>query len=462
MEEFLNELLEIIRSNKSNKVKKDELLQYHDSDIADVFNLLDDSEKLELAKILGKEKTSDIIAYLENSDQFLDLLRDEEAADVIELMDADDAVDVLEDLDQENRDKIIELLSDEAKEDVKLILSYEKDQVGSLMTTNYVSVVSGDGVKGAMKKLVDQAKDNDNISTLIVLDHDEKFYGCLDLKDLICARDGDDLSSKVKTNYPYVYADSQIDEVINQLKEYAEDLIPVLDRDDKLLGVITSSDIVELVQDEAAEDYNRLAGLTRQEEEEEPILGSIKKRIPWLALLLILGLLVSSVISAFSDVIAGVTAAVLFQSVVFDMAGNGGTQSLAVTLTKITQNDEVDKKRFGKMFVKEFAIGILNGLILGTISFAVVLGFLVIRHQPVVVNGVYSIIDCLMIASSVGVSLLIAISLSSILGLVLPILFKKIKIDPAVASGPMITTINDICSSCIYYTLVGILFGVLF
>lgn len=462
MEEFLNELLEIIRSNKSNKVKKDELLQYHDSDIADVFNLLDDSEKLELAKILGKEKTSDIIAYLENSDQFLDLLRDEEAADVIELMDADDAVDVLEDLDQENRDKIIELLSDEAKEDVKLILSYEKDQVGSLMTTNYVSVVSGDGVKGAMKKLVDQAKDNDNISTLIVLDHDEKFYGCLDLKDLICARDGDDLSSKVKTNYPYVYADSQIDEVINQLKEYAEDLIPVLDRDDKLLGVITSSDIVELVQDEAAEDYNRLAGLTRQEEEEEPILGSIKKRIPWLVLLLILGLLVSSVISAFSDVIAGVTAAVLFQSVVFDMAGNGGTQSLAVTLTKITQNDEVDKKRFGKMFVKEFAIGILNGLILGTISFAVVLGFLVIRHQPVVVNGVYSITDCLMIASSVGVSLLIAISLSSILGLVLPILFKKIKIDPAVASGPMITTINDICSSCIYYTLVGILFGVLF
>ena len=462
MEEFLNELLEIIRSNKSNKVKKEELLQYHDSDIADVFNLLDDSEKLELAKILGKEKTSDIIAYLENSDQFLDLLRDEDAADVIELMDADDAVDVLEDLDQENRDKIIELLSDEAKEDVKLILSYEKDQVGSLMTTNFVSVITGDGVKGAMKKLVEQAKDNDNISTLIVLDHDEKFYGCLDLKDLICARDGDNLASKVKTNYPYVYADSQIDEVINQLKEYAEDLIPVLDKDDKLLGVITSSDIVELVQNEAAEDYNRLAGLTRQEEEEEPIFGSIKKRIPWLALLLVLGLLVSSVISAFSDVIAGVTAAVLFQSVVFDMAGNGGTQSLAVTLTKITQNDEVDKKRFGKMFIKEFVIGVLNGLILGTISFAVVLGFLVIRHQPVVVDGVYSIIDCLMIASSVGVSLLIAISLSSILGLVLPILFKKMKIDPAVASGPMITTINDICSSCIYYTLVGILFGVLF
>lgn len=462
MEEFLNELLSIIRSKDSNKDKKTKILQYHDSDIADVFDQLDDNEKLELIKILGKEKTSDILAYLDNSDQFLDLLRDEDAADVIELMDADDAVDVLEDLDEENRDKIISLLSDEAKEDVKLILSYEKDQVGSLMTTNYVEVVTGDGVKGAMKKLVHQAKDNDNISTLMVLDHDNKFYGCLDLKDLICARDGEDLSSKVKTNYPYVYADTLIDDCINQLKDYAEDLIPVLDSNDRLLGVITSSDIVELVQNEAAEDYNRLAGLTKQEEEEEPIFGSIKKRIPWLALLLVLGLLVSSVISAFSDVIAGVTAAVLFQSVVFDMAGNGGTQSLAVTLTKITQNDDINKKRFGKMFIKEFTIGILNGLILGGISFAVVFGFLLIRHQPVVVDGVYSVYDCLLIASSVGVSLLVAISLSSILGLVLPILFKKIKVDPAVASGPMITTINDICSSCIYYTLVGILFGVLF
>ncbi len=191
MEEFLNELLSIIRSKDSNEKKRVNILQYHDSDIADVFNQLDNNEKLELIKILGKEKTSDILAYLDNSDQFLDLLRDEDAADVIELMDADDAVDVLEDLDEENRDKIISLLSDEAKEDVKLILSYEKDQVGSLMTTNYVEIVIGDSVKGAMKKLVQQAKDNDNISTLMVLDHDNKFYGCLDLKDLICARDGE-------------------------------------------------------------------------------------------------------------------------------------------------------------------------------------------------------------------------------------------------------------------------------
>jgi len=365
MEEFLNEILAIIRSDKSNAVKKAELSQYHDSDIADVFNNLDDDEKIRLVKILGKEKFSDILAYLNNSDDLIDLLKDEEAADVIELMDADDAVDVLEDLDEENRDKIIELMNDEAREDVRLILSFDKDQVGSLMTTNFVSVVKGDGVKGSMKKLIEQAKDNDNIATLIVLDENQKFYGCLDLKDLICARDGENLTKKVKTNYPYVYADSLIDDVINDLKEYAEDLIPVLDREDHLLGVITSSDIVELIQDEAEEDYNRLAGLLKQEDDQESIFGSIKKRIPWLVLLLVLGLLVSSVISAFSNVIAGVTAAVLFQSVVFDMAGNGGTQSLAVTLTKITRLDDINGKRFGKMLGRELVIGLMNGIILG-------------------------------------------------------------------------------------------------
>jgi magnesium transporter len=462
MEEFLTELLEIIKSNKSNQEKKELLEDYHDSDIADVFNELSDEEKVKLAKILGKDKMSDILSYLDNADDFLDLLKDEDAADVIENMDADDAVDVLQDMEEEDREKIISLMEPEAAEDVKLIMSYDDDLVGSLMTTNFIVIEKGDSVTGAMKKLVSQANENDNISTLIV-EENGKFYGCLDLKDLICARKGEELDDKIMTNYPYVYADTKIDEVINDLKDYNEDLIPVLDKDDVVIGVITSNDLVELVTDEAAEDYNRLAGLTNQETEDDSVWSSLKKRIPWLALLLVLGLLVSSVISAFSNVIKGVTAAVLFQSVVFDMAGNGGTQSLAVTLTKITQDDEIDGKRFGKMLWKEFRIGVLNGLCLGVLAFGVVLGFLLIRQEPIVNGAIdFVFIDALKVASCVGVSLLISISISSILGLLLPVLFKKIKIDPAVASGPMITTINDITSACIYYTLVGVSFALLF
>ena len=251
-----------------------------------------------------------------------------------------------------------------------------------------------------------------------------------------------------------------IDDVINDLKEYAEDIIPVLDRDNHLLGVITSQDIVELVEDEANEDYSRLAGLIKQESDKEGLFGSIKKRIPWLITLLLLGLIVSSIISAFTEIIAEVTVAVLFQSVVLGMAGNGGTQTLAVTLTSITQDDNLSRSKVLKMLIKEFSIGVLNGLILGIISFGIVLGFLVFTHSPVT-NGVYDFIGCLLVSISVSLSLVIALVISSLLGLLLPIFFKKVKIDPAIASGPMITTINDLCSSCIYYGLIGLLFGLL-
>ena len=185
--------------------------------------------------------------------------------------------------------------------------------------------------------------------------------------------------------------------------------------------------------------------------------------MPWLALLLLLGLIVSSVVSAFETVIASVSAAVIFQSVVFDMAGNGGTQSLAVTLTTINNDDSLSKKKIIKMIFKEIRVGLINGLILGILSFGVILGFLSIRHQGVFSSNpeTFVFLDCVKIASCVGISLWIAISVSSLFGLILPVFFKKIKIDPAVASGPMLTTINDICSACIYYTLVGLFFSML-
>jgi magnesium transporter len=459
MEEFLNELLQIIRSSKTNEEKKELLEDYHDSDIADVFHELSDDEKLRLARILGKDKMSDILSYIENADEFLDLLKDEDAADVLENMDADDAVDVLQDMEKEDREKIISLMEPEAAEDVKLIMSYDEDEVGSLMTTNFITIHRGSSVTGAMKELIAQANENDNITTLIVEDNG-KFYGCLSLKDLICLRKGDDIETKIMTNYPTVYAKQKTDEVINDLKDYNEDLIPVLDQDDTVLGVITSNDLVELVSSEAAEDYNKLAGLTDEEDEHDPVYKALLKRIPWLALLLVLGLLVSTVISLYSNVIQGVTAAVIFQSVVFDMAGNGGSQSLAVTLTKITKNDDLSAKRISKMFFKELAIGALNGVVLGALGFGVVFGFLCIRQQPIM-NGdsAFNVMHALQVGGAVGLSLVISMSISAMLGILLPVLFKKLHVDPAVASAPMITTFNDIASACIYYTLIGILFG---
>lgn len=464
MEKFIEELLGIIRSDKSDLEIKKALDDYHDSDIAVVLEYLEDFEKAKLMRILGLEDASNVISYAEDKDEFLDYVNMDQAADIIENMDADDAVDVLEEMDESDRQEILELIDDkDVKEDIQLILSFNKDEVGSLMTTNFVTINKGDNVKEAMKKVISQAEDNDNISTIFVCDDDNHFVAALDLKDLIISRANQNLEDKWMCNYPTLHGHDKIDDVLNHVKDYAEDIIPILDENEKIIGVLTANDVIELVTDEANEDYHRLAGLTEEEEVNESVFQSIKKRMPWLALLLLLGLIVSSVVSAFETVIASVSAAVIFQSVVFDMAGNGGTQSLAVTLTTINNDDSLSKKKIIKMIFKEIRVGLINGLILGVLSFGVILGFLVVRHQGVFSSNpeTFVFLDCVKIASCVGIALCIAISVSSLFGLILPVFFKKIKIDPAVASGPMITTINDICSACIYYTLVGLFFSML-
>lgn len=458
--DFIQEILQIIRSNLPDHELKEKLLEYHDSDIADVLDYLDEDERLRIAKILGVEEVSEVLTYMEDADELLEQISDEKVADIIENLDADDAVDLLQEMEEEDQEKILELIEDEeVKEDIELILSFDETEIGSLMTTNYITVLESDSVQSAMKKLIAQASENDNISTIFITKENGEFVGALPLHDLIIARKNDKLEDKIMYNYPSIEAKAKIDESINSIKEYYEDIIPVVNENNIVIGALTANDLVELVTEEATEDYHRLAGLTEEEEVDESIFSSIKKRIPWLGLLLILGLLVTSVISAFENVIEAVTGAVVFQSLVFGMAGNGGTQALAVTLTSITSEDELSRYKIRKMFFKELRVGFLNGVLLGILSFVVIFGFMAITKQNVVIGTPYNVTDALVVAGCVSGSLLLAITFSSLIGLLFPLLFKKIKIDPAVASGPMITTLNDIISACIYYVLVGICFG---
>lgn len=195
---------------------------------------------------------------------YLEELGPQKAAGIIENMDADDAVDALDEVDSVMRDQLIQYMTKEAKEDIELIRSYDENEIGSQMTTNYIEIGRDLSIRQAMKTLIEQAEENDNISTIYVKDDSDKFYGAIDLKDLICARDYVELESLISTSYPYVRAHEKIDDCIERLKDYAEDSIPVLDDADTLLGVITSQNIVEVVDDEMGEDYAKLAGLTAE------------------------------------------------------------------------------------------------------------------------------------------------------------------------------------------------------
>ena len=369
----------------------------------------------------------------------------QEAAKVLSLMEVDDAVDVLDEVDDATKKQVVDMLPEDAGNDIQMILSYEEDEMGSRMTTNYIAIRRGIDIRQAMRELVSQAGENDNIGTVYVLDESDKYYGAIDLKDLIVARENDTLESIINTTYPFVTDHEKIEYCIDELVDYAEDSIPVLSETKELLGVITAQDVVEAVDDEMGEDYAKLAGLTDEEDLRETTKESMKKRLPWLIILLFLGMGVSSVVGAFEAVVAVLPIVMCFQSLILDMAGNVGTQSLAVTIRVLMDENLTGKQKLHLVW-KEMKVGFVNGLLLGSLAF-VFIGIYIacFKHN--------AWLQAFLISGCVGVSLMVAMVISSLVGTLIPIFFHKIKIDPAVASGPLITTVNDLVAVVTYYGL---------
>lgn len=446
---FLNEILTILRSGADSKTLNDRLSDYHGNDIAEAFEQLNENERKALYPVLGAERISEIFSYIEDPDEYLRELGIDGAAQVLSLMDSDDAVDAIDDLDLSTRKRLVDLMDDNSSHDVKLIMSYSDDEIGSLMTTNYIVIKNTLNIRQAMQELISQAGENDNISTVYVTNKHDKFFGAIDLKDLIVARADTPLSDIIMLSYPYVSDHAKIDECIERLKDYAEDSIPVIDGSKRLIGVITAEDLMEASDEELSEDYAKLGGLSEQEDLEESTFVSVKKRLPWLIILLFLGIGVSSIVGIFETVVAILPIVICFQSLILDMAGNVGTQSLAVTI-RVLADDQVSGADKLRLVTKEMRIGFFNGLFLGIMAFMFIGGYICIfKHNPV--HYAFLISGC------VGLSLMVAMVISSLVGTLIPIFFNKIKIDPAVASGPLITTVNDLVAVISYYGLVWIL-----
>ena len=443
---YVEELLEIFRSSLSKEELLDKISDYHENDIAEAFEHLTEEERKKLYPLLGAERMAEIFTYIEEPDEYLKELNLNQVAQVISHMDSDDAVDVLDELDDLIQEKLVGLMDEESSHDIKMIQSYEDDEIGSQMTTNFIMIHRNLSIRQAMRELVRQAGENDNIGTVYVEDGQNHFYGAIDLKDLIVARENDSLEDIISTSYPYVTDHEKISDCIERIKDYAEDSIPVLDSEGQILGVITSQDIVEVVDDEMGEDYAKLAGLTAEEDLNETTKESIKKRLPWLLILLFMGMGVSSVVGIFETVVAVLPIVMCFQSLILDMAGNVGTQSLAVTIRVLMDENLTGKEKLHLVF-KEMKVGFLNGMILGVMAF-VFIGLYVCFIKGNALSYSFLISGC------VGVSLMLAMVISSLVGTTIPLLFHKIKVDPAVASGPLITTVNDLVAVVTYYGLV--------
>lgn len=446
---IVEEIVAVIRSGAEKKQLLQRLDDYHANDIAQSLSYLSQTERLSLYAVLGVEWVSEILAYVEDPEPYARELGTEKLAAIINEMDADDAVDLLQKLDEADKEKLRPYLDEHVRADLQLIASYDEDRIGSLITTNYICIPKTLDIRTAMHELIRQAGEHDNISTLYVMDESGKFSGAIDLKDLIIARQNDSLDALIIYSYPYLFADEKISDCIEKIKDYAEDSLPVLNQSRQIIGIITAQDVVEAVDDEMGKDYAKLAGLTAEEDLNETTGQSIKKRLPWLMILLVLGMLVSSVVGAFEGVVAILPIVICFQSLVLDMAGNVGTQSLAVTI-RVLMDEELGAKEKRKLVAKESKAGMFNGLLLGALAVAF-LGVYVRLFKG------YAPAQAFLISFCVGVALLMSMIVSSLVGTLVPMFFKKIKVDPAVASGPLITTINDLVAVVIYYGLAWVL-----
>lgn len=443
--EYKNEITSIIRGNYSPKTMMYKLEDYHANDIAEIMNELALPERKKFYRVCSIDMLAEIFEYLdeEEASTYLDEMDIRKASEVVSNLDTDTAVGILGYIDKSKRALIISTVNPDVQQEIRLIASFDEEEIGSRMTANCIILREDMTIKQAMNELVRQAEENDNISTLFVVDEGGVFYGAIDLKDLITARSETALDDIIATSFPYVYATEQTEDCIEKLKDYSESLVPVLDENNCLLGVITSQNIIEAADEEMGEDYARLAGLTAEEDLNEPLKQSMRKRLPWLLVLLALGIVVSTVVGAFEKVVAQLTLIVAFQSLILDMAGNVGTQSLAVTIRVLTEVNLTFKQKV-RLVAKETRVGMLNGTLLGAASFLLVgLYLLIVKGRDVV--SAFSISGC------IGLSLLVAMIISSTIGTLIPLFFKKIKVDPAVASGPLITTVNDLVAVVTYY-----------
>ncbi len=442
--DFCGEIAALVRGGFTPAALREKIGAYHEQDVALALSLLTAEEQQRLFQVLGVKELAAVLEHAEDKQGCFALLSMRKKTETLAEMEASAAAEVLQALPREERANLLTLLPQQCRREIGLISSFDAEEIGSRMSTNFIVIPQGVTVKEAMSALIEQAADNDNISTLYLTTAEGEFCGAIGLKDLIIAREGTLLSAITKVSYPYLYARTPIEVCLQRLADYAETSIPVLDEDNRLVGVVTAQDVAELLDESMGEDYARLGGLSAEEDIAEPLVRSVRKRLPWLSILLLMGLGVSAVVGLFESIVAQLPIIMCFQSLILDMAGNVGTQSLAVAI-RVLMDDQLGRRSKAALVWKETRIGLLNGIILGAASFAAIGVYLcVLGNAP---GFAFAVSGCL------GAAMVLAMVASALFGTLIPLFFHRVGIDPAVASGPLITTVNDLVAVVAYYGL---------
>lgn len=302
--DFCTEIAQLVRSHLTPGKMREKLGAYHEKDIALVLPMLNREECQRMFCVLSPRDIAAVLEYAQNNADYFEYLGFRQRGEVLSCMEVSVGAELLKHLSREERTSLLEWVSPEIRREINLICSFDADEIGSRMSTNYIAIPDTSTVKQAMSELVRQAAENDNISTLYLVDQNHIFCGAIDLKDLIIAREDTPLSEITTLSYPYLYARLAIEDCLSFFTDYSESSIPVLDDENRLIGVVTAQDFMEILDAELGDDYAKLAGLASEEDLAEPVSQSVKKRLPWLCILLVMGLGVSATVGLFESIVA--------------------------------------------------------------------------------------------------------------------------------------------------------------
>ncbi|MGX4670088.1 magnesium transporter [Cerasibacillus sp. JNUCC 74] len=418
---------------------RNEFLDMHPYDQAMFFMEQTKAARLKIYTYLSPEEVGNIIEIMDDEKQRRALISEMDprfASMVLAKMFADNAVDILSGMDKDQIASFLTIMNQEAAKEIKKLLHYEEKTAGSIMTTEYVATYKTNTVQQTMQQLKEQAPDAETIYYMYVLDDEKRLVGVLSLRDLIVADEDTLIEDVMIEKVVAVSVGKDQEEVAQMMRDYDFLALPVVDFQGHLLGIITVDDILDVMEEEASDDYSKLAGVSDMDKPSDTAVVSVRKRLPWLVILLFLGMLTASLIGRFEETLNQVSVLAIFIPLIAGMAGNSGTQALAVAVRGMA-NGDYDKQGKARLVLREGATGIINGIICGIVIMIVIY----------IWKGKFYL------GLLVGISIAATLFVATLAGVLVPMLMERIKIDPAVASGPFITTINDIISILIYFSM---------
>ena len=433
--ELLDKILSLISSSNDKKLL--ELFnELHHADIAEILEELSSEHTIYIIKLLDSEKTSDVLMELDDDyrEKILKNLSAKEIAEEVEELDTDDATDIISELPEERQRKVISKIEDkEHKADIKELLKYDDNSAGGLMAKELIKVNENWSVTRCVKEMRLQASEVTRVHSIYVVDNNNKLLGRLSLKDLLVANPKSNIKSIYISKVDFVNVNDTGEHVASVMQKYDLGAIPVVDNNQKLLGRITIDDIVDLIKEEAEKDYQLAAGITQDVDVDDSIYKLSWARLPWLFLGLLGGIGAAAVMGGFEEVLLQYKILFYFTPLIAAMAGNVGVQSSAIIVQGLANNDIKDS--INNRLFKETLLSIVNGIILAVFLF----GFIVYWQ------------DEINVALAISISLVVVIIVAGIVGTFIPLFLNKRGIDPAIATGPFITTSNDIFGILIYF-----------